>query len=193
MTNIVIFASGNGSNFEKIMENIEAGYLSGINVIGLYTDNHEAFAIERARRFRLPVHIFNRKSFNDKEDYETAVLKQLTRDQVEWIVLAGYMKLLGPTLLNAYPGRILNIHPSILPSFPGKNAVGQALSYGCRVTGATVHYVDSGMDTGKIIDQMSCPVYEDDTEETLQLRIQNLEYELYPRVINKIIQVRSSQ
>ncbi len=97
------------------------------------------------------------------------------------------MKLVGKTLLDAYEGKMINIHPSILPSFPGVNAVGQALDYGCRVSGATVHYVDSGMDTGKIIDQMSCPIYEEDTEETLQLRIQNLEYELYPRVIKKII------
>ncbi len=187
MRNIAVFASGNGSNFEKIMENIQVGYLNHIHVTGLYTDQNQAFAIERARRFSLPVHIFNRSSFDDKEHYESAILKQLHRDQVEWIILAGYMKLIGPTILNAYTGRIINIHPSILPSFPGKNAVGQALNYGCRVSGATVHYVDSGIDTGRIIDQMSCPIYEDDTEETLQLRIQNLEYELYPRVIKKII------
>ncbi|KAA1042646.1 phosphoribosylglycinamide formyltransferase [Macrococcus equipercicus] len=187
MKNIAIFASGNGSNFEKIMENIEVGYLDHIHVTGLYTDQQDAFAIERARRFRLPVHVFNMKRYDNKEHYETAILKQLHRDKVEWLVLAGYMKLVGPTLLNAYADQIINIHPSILPSFPGKNAVGQALRYGCRVSGATVHYVDSGMDTGKIIDQMSCPIYPDDTEETLQLRIQNLEYELYPRVIKTII------
>lgn len=187
MTKVAIFASGNGSNFEKIMDNIAVDYLENIEVTALYTDKQDAFAIERARRFRLPVRIFQLESFDDKEHYETEILKQLHREQVEWIILAGYMKLIGPTLLNAYEGRIINIHPSILPSFPGKNAVGQALRYGCRVTGATVHYVDSGVDTGKIIDQMSCPIYEDDTEETLQLRIQNLEYELYPRVIKKII------
>lgn len=187
MTNIAIFASGNGSNFEKIMENIQVGHLTNIEVTALYTDKPDAFAIERARRFRLPVHIFQMGAFDDKEHYETELLKQLHRDKVEWIILAGYMKLIGPTLLNAFEGKIINIHPSILPSFPGKDAVGQALNYGVKVTGATVHFVDSGMDTGTIIDQMSCPILEDDSRDTLQLRIQNLEYELYPRVIKKLI------
>ncbi|WP_414043529.1 phosphoribosylglycinamide formyltransferase [Macrococcus animalis] len=188
MKKVAIFASGNGSNYEKIMENIQANYLTEIEVVGLYTDKREAFAIERARRFRTPVHIFELNQYENKVAYEEAILKQLHRDEVEWIILAGYMKLIGDTLLHEYEGKILNIHPSLLPSFPGKNAVGQALQFGVRVTGATVHYVDNGMDTGKIIDQMSCPIYEDDTEETLQLRVQNLEYELYPRVIKKIIQ-----
>lgn len=187
MKNIAVFASGNGSNFEKIMDNIEIGYLDNVKVVGLYTDKKEAFAIERARRFRVPVHVYAIAEFEDKAQYEAAILEQLKQDQVEWIILAGYMKLIGPTLLEAYEGHIINIHPSILPSFPGKNAAAQALKYGCRVTGATVHYVDAGMDTGKIIDQMSCPIYEEDTEDTLQMRIQNLEYELYPRVIKKII------
>ncbi|WP_414044556.1 phosphoribosylglycinamide formyltransferase [Macrococcus equi] len=188
MKKVAIFASGNGSNYEKIMENIQAEFLTEIDVVGLYTDKTEAFAIERARRFKTPVHIFELSQYENKIAYETAILKQLQDDGVEWIILAGYMKLIGETLLDAYDGQILNIHPSLLPSFPGKNAVGQALQYGVKVTGATVHYVDSGMDTGKIIDQMSCPIYEDDTEQTLQLRVQNLEYELYPRVIKKIIQ-----
>ncbi|TDM20866.1 phosphoribosylglycinamide formyltransferase [Macrococcoides canis] len=187
MVKVAIFASGNGSNYEKIMENIQAGFLDHIEVTGLYTDKRSAFAIERARRFDTPVHIFELKTFDSKVAYESAILEQLKQDGVEWIILAGYMKLIGSTLLDAYEGKMINIHPSILPSFPGVNAVGQALDYGCRVSGATVHYVDSGMDTGKIIDQMSCPIYEEDTEETLQLRIQNLEYELYPRVIKKII------
>ncbi|MCY1025311.1 formyltransferase family protein, partial [Mammaliicoccus sciuri] len=116
------------------------------------------------------------------------LLTRLAQDRVSWVILAGYMKIVGPTLLKQYEGKMLNIHPSILPSFPGKDAVGQALDYGVRVTGATVHYVDSGMDTGEIIDQLSCKVYPDDTRETLQLRIQNLEYELYPRVMKEIIQ-----
>lgn len=188
MKKVAIFASGNGSNYEKIMENIQADYLTDIEVVGLYTDKREAFAIERARRFRTPIQIFELAQYDNKIAYEKAILEQLQKDKVEWIILAGYMKLVGETLLDVYEGKILNIHPSLLPSFPGKNAVGQALQYGVKVTGATVHYVDMGMDTGKIIDQMSCPIYENDTEATLQLRVQNLEYELYPRVIKKLIQ-----
>lgn len=187
MKKIAIFASGNGSNFEKIMENIQVGFLDQIQVTSLITDKRGAFAIERARRFRLPVHIIEPNQFDSKALYEAQILKTLQREEVEWVILAGYMRLVGPTLLQAYEGKILNIHPSLLPSFPGKNAIGQALEYGCRVSGATVHYIDSGMDTGKIIDQMSCPIHESDTIETLQLRVQNLEYELYPRVIKKLI------
>lgn len=188
MIKIAIFASGNGSNFEKIMENIEIGYLNNIEVTALYTDRSDAFCIERARRFNLPVHIINPKKYDNKESYEQALISKLSQDRVQWIILAGYMRIVGPTLLREYEGRILNIHPSILPSFPGKDAVGQALEYGVRVTGATVHFVDSGIDTGKIINQLSCSVYPEDTRDTLQLRIQNLEYELYPRVIKEIIQ-----
>ncbi|MCE4956939.1 phosphoribosylglycinamide formyltransferase [Macrococcoides caseolyticum] len=187
MKNVAIFASGNGSNYEKIMEHIQAGQLTNINVVGLYTDKREAYVIERAKRFSTPVHLFELSQFEHKAAYEQAILTQLQADDVDWIILAGYMKLIGPALLDVYEGRILNIHPSLLPSFPGKDAIGQALRYGVRVTGATVHYVDSGMDTGTIIDQMSCPILEDDTQASLQLRVQNLEYELYPRVIKKII------
>ncbi|MEX5937045.1 phosphoribosylglycinamide formyltransferase [Mammaliicoccus sciuri] len=188
MIKIAVFASGNGSNFEKIMENIEAGYLDHIEVTALYTDNPNAFCIERARRFNLPVYIIDPRTYDSKKEYEEALLTRLAQDRVSWVILAGYMKIVGPTLLKQYEGKMLNIHPSILPSFPGKDAVGQALDYGVRVTGATVHYVDSGIDTGEIIDQLSCKVYPDDTRETLQLRIQNLEYELYPHVMKEIIQ-----
>ena len=187
MIKTAIFASGNGSNFEKIMENIEYGHLSHIEVTALFTDNPNAFCVEIARRFNLPVYIIDPRTYDNKKEYEEALITRLSQERVSWIILAGYMRLVGPTLLGQYEGKILNIHPSILPSFPGKDAVGQALDYGVRVTGATVHYVDSGMDTGEIIDQLSCPVYPDDTRDTLQLRIQNLEYELYPRVIKEII------
>ncbi|TDM03871.1 phosphoribosylglycinamide formyltransferase [Macrococcus carouselicus] len=187
MKNVAIFASGSGTNFEKIMENVKIGYLDNIRVTGLYVDKGDAYAIERAKHYDVPVHLFEMKHFASKSAYEEAILRQLETDQVEWLILAGYMKLVGPTLLEPFEGHILNIHPSILPSFPGKDAVRQALDYGCRVSGVTVHYVDAGMDTGTIIDQMSCPIHEDDTKETLQLRIQTLEYELYPRVIKKII------
>ncbi|ULG72729.1 phosphoribosylglycinamide formyltransferase [Macrococcus brunensis] len=187
MKKVAIFASGSGSNFEKIMANIEAGYLDNIQVTGLYVDQADAYAIERAKRYAVPVYLFELKTFASKEQYEQAILARLKADKVEWLILAGYMKLIGPTLLKPYEGRILNIHPSLLPSFPGKDAIGQAVRYGCRISGVTVHYVDAGMDTGTIIDQVACPVYADDTAESLQPRIQAIEYELYSRVIKNII------
>lgn len=187
MKKVAIFASGSGSNFERIMANIASGYLDHIQVTGLYVDQADAYAIERAKRYAVPVHLFELSAFDSKAAYEQAILDRLVADEAEWLILAGYMKLIGPTLLEPYEGRILNIHPSLLPSFPGKDAMGQAVRYGCRVSGVTVHYVDAGMDTGQIIDQVACPVYADDTVETLQPRIQAIEYELYSRVIKTII------
>lgn len=187
MKRIAIFASGSGSNYENIIQHILDDKITTIEVVSVYTDNHEAFVIERARKYNTPVNVFEYATFDNKIMYEKALIKQLEEEKIEWIVLAGYMRLIGETLLEAYEGRIINIHPSLLPSFPGKNAASQALQYGVKYTGATVHFVDSGMDTGKIIDQMICPVDDNDTDETLQQRIHTLEYELYPRVINNII------
>ncbi|MBU7217798.1 phosphoribosylglycinamide formyltransferase [Staphylococcus gallinarum] len=188
MTKIAIFASGSGSNFESIMTEIEAGRLSHIEVTALYTDQVSAYCIERARKFNLDVHINELKNFDSKADYERKIIEWLTAEKVEWIVLAGYMKLIGEHILNAYDRRILNIHPSLLPKFKGKDAIGQAFDSGETVTGTTVHYVDSGMDTGEIIEQRSCKIYPDDTKEQLEERIKEIEHQLYPEVIAKIIQ-----
>ncbi|MCG7338809.1 phosphoribosylglycinamide formyltransferase [Staphylococcus sp. ACRSN] len=188
MTKIAIFASGSGSNFESIMNEIESGYLSHIEVTALYTDQVNAYCIERARKFNLDVHINELKNFDSKADYERKIIEWLTAEKVEWIVLAGYMKLIGENILNAYDKRILNIHPSLLPKFKGKDAIGQAFENGETVTGSTVHYVDSGMDTGEIIEQRSCNIYPDDTKELLEERIKEIEHQLYPEVIAKIIQ-----
>ncbi|AVQ36533.1 phosphoribosylglycinamide formyltransferase [Staphylococcus kloosii] len=188
MTKIAIFASGSGSNFENIMTQIEQGLLPNIEVTALYTDQLTASCIERARQFKLDVHINELKNFDSKEDYERKILEWLTSEKVEWIVLAGYMKLIGTEILNAYDRRILNIHPSLLPKYKGKDAVGQALNSDDDITGTTVHYVDSGMDTGEIIAQRTCPIYPDDNKESLETRIKQLEHKLYPEVIAEIIQ-----
>ena len=187
MTNISVFASGNGTNFEKIMNYIEVGYFKNIHVTSVVTDKVDAGVIERAKKYDVPVHIISPKDFRNKRQYEVHILTIMRKEQVEWIVLAGYMRLITSVLLNAFDRKILNIHPSLLPSFPGKDAIGQALDYGVKVTGATVHYVDSGMDTGEIIAQSSCVIHDDDTKDTLQLRVQNLEYEIYPQTIKRLI------
>lgn len=187
MTNISVFASGNGTNFEKIMNYIEVGYFKNIHVTSVVTDKADAGVIERAKKYDVPVHIISPKDFRNKRQYEVHILTIMRKEQVEWIVLAGYMRLITSVLLNAFDRKILNVHPSLLPSFPGKDAIGQALDYGVKVTGATVHYVDSGMDTGEIIAQSSCVIHDDDTKDTLQLRVQNLEYEIYPQTIKRLI------
>ncbi|ARJ51513.1 phosphoribosylglycinamide formyltransferase [Staphylococcus lutrae] len=187
MVKIAIFASGSGTNFDNIMAHVASGELAHIEVTALYTDQPKAACIALAEARQIPVHAYEPHRFESKVAYETAVLNQLRAENVEWIVLAGYMRLIGETLLAAYEGQILNIHPSLLPKYKGKNAVGQALNSGDKVTGTTVHYVDAGMDTGQMIEQRTCPIYEDDTQEKLEARIKSLEYALYPAVIKKII------
>ena len=133
------------------------------------------------------VHINEPKDFENKAEYEQKLIQLLHSEEVEWIILAGYMRLVGPDLLNAYEGKILNIHPSLLPKYKGKDAIGQAFNSGDKETGSTVHYVDSGMDTGEIIEQRKCDIKPDDTKEVLEERVKQLEYELYPSVIAKVI------
>ena len=187
MIKIAIFASGSGSNFENIVKHVKEGDLQNIEVTALYTDKANAQCIERARKLNIPVHINQPKDFASKSSYEQQLLKHLSDEGVQWIVLAGYMRLVGQDLLQAFEGRMLNIHPSLLPKYKGLDAIGQAFDSGDTVTGSTVHYVDSGMDTGEIIEQQQCDIRTDDTKEALEERVKDLEYELYPRVIAQII------
>lgn len=169
------------------MNRVANGELDHIEVTGLYTDKPKADCVTLGEKHDVKVYAYEPHLYPSKEAYEEAVRKQLEQDDVEWIVLAGYMRLIGETLLNAFEGRILNIHPSLLPKYKGKHAVDQALESGDPTTGTTVHYVDAGMDTGQVIAQRECPIHEHDTVSDLEQRIKALEYELYPEVIQKII------
>lgn len=188
MVKIAIFASGSGTNFDNIMKKIASGALKHIEVTGLYTDKPDASCVALAREHQVEVYAYEPKHYASKKAFEEAICQQLKQDQVEWIILAGFMRLIGETLLHAYENRILNIHPSLLPKYKGKHAVEQALNSGETMTGTTVHFVDAGMDTGKVIAQRQCPIYPDDCVSELEQRIKTLEYELYPEVIQKIIQ-----
>ncbi|WP_096271589.1 phosphoribosylglycinamide formyltransferase [Paucisalibacillus globulus] len=181
-----VFASGTGSNFEAMMNCKELA----CEIVLLVCDNPGASVIEKATDFGVQTFVLNPKAFKDKHVYETEVLQVVRESEVEWIFLAGFMRLVGPTLLNAYQGKILNIHPSLLPAFPGKDAIGQAYRAGVEVTGVTVHYIDEGMDTGPIIAQKQVEVLPEDTEETLKYRIQKVEHELYPEVINQVVRMK---
>lgn len=183
---IAVFASGSGSNYQSIVEAIKQKN-QGIEVCLLVCDKPEAKVIERAAFYGTPVHIFNPKSYETKAQYETEIVKVLQETKVEWIILAGFMRLIGETLLSPFEGRIINIHPSLLPEFPGKDAIGQALKAGVRITGVTIHYVDSGMDTGKIIAQEAVKIEPEDTQEVLQKRIQQVEHHLYPETIYALV------
>ncbi len=148
--------------------------------------------IERAIREHVPLFVFNPKQYETKQQFEREILKQLQQKEIEWIVLAGYMRLIGSTLLQAYPNKIVNIHPSLLPAFPGKDAIGQAYRYGVKVTGVTVHYVDEGMDTGPIIAQQALYIYDGEPLESVERRIHDIEHTLYPQVIQQLLTEKGS-
>ncbi|WP_261134331.1 phosphoribosylglycinamide formyltransferase [Bacillus sp. Marseille-Q3570] len=186
MKGIAVFASGSGSNFQAIVDACESGKLHAkVNL--LVCDRPGAKAIERADKHGIPTFVFKAKEYPDKEAFETEILKRLEEAKVEFIALAGYMRLIGQTLLSQFEGKMVNIHPSLLPAFPGKDAIGQAIESGVSETGVTVHYVDNGMDTGPIIEQSSVPIDAGDTAEILQQKIHKIEHELYPKVIQNIL------
>ena len=186
MKKIAIFASGNGSNFQAIIDEIEQGTLTA-EVAALVTDNPACFAIQRALYHKIPVFSFIPKNYASKEEYEKAIAFYLIEKNVSLIVLAGYMRLIGEVLLSAFPHRIINIHPALLPAFPGKNGIQQAYNHGVKVFGVTVHYVDAGIDTGKIIAQECFKAAGTETLEQIEQKIHRIEHQLYPRVIKEIL------
>lgn len=184
---IAVFASGSGSNFQAIADAVDAGRLD-VRIELLVCDKPKARVVERAMAAGVPVFTFNPKDYPSRQAYETEIIRLLEEKQVDLIVLAGYMRIITEVLVNGYWGRIINIHPSLLPSFPGINAVGQALNHGVKVTGVTVHIVDGGLDSGPILAQRALDIRPDDTEETLAVRIHPIEHQLYPEVIQNIAQ-----
>lgn len=183
---VAVFASGSGSNFQTLVDEAKAGQLDA-DIAFLVCDKPSAFVIERADKAGIPRFVFQAKAYASKEAFEQEIVSELKSQQIELIVLAGYMRLIGPTLLSEYEGRIVNIHPSLLPEFPGKDAIGQALAAGAQVTGVTVHFVDEGMDTGPIIAQERVKVESEETKESVQEKIHAVEHKLYPAVLQKIV------
>jgi phosphoribosylglycinamide formyltransferase 1 len=186
MRKIAVFASGSGSNFQAILDAVKNGTLKA-EISLLICDQPGAYVIERADKASVPTFVFSANSYPDKAAYEAEIVALLEKAEIDFIVLAGYMRLVGPTLLQRYEGDIVNIHPSLLPAFPGKDAIGQALTTGVTETGVTVHYVDAGMDTGKIIAQRKVEVIPGESKESLQAKIQKVEHELYPVVVQSLL------
>ena len=177
-----VLASGRGSNLQAILEACaRPGFPARVVVV--VADRERAPALEHARQHRVPAIWLNPKDFGDRAAYDEALRRLLDEHRVGLVCLAGFMRILTPGLVRAYAGRIVNVHPSLLPAFPGLAAQRQALEHGVRVAGATVHFVDEGVDTGPIILQASVPVHPDDTEETLSARILLEEHRLYPEAI----------
>lgn len=180
--NAAVFASGNGTNFEAIMK-----AKLPINIGVLVCDHPNAYVIKRAEKHHVPVFISEVKKGISKKEREQNILRCLKANDISTIFLAGYMRIVGPTLLNAFPKRILNIHPALLPNFPGKQGILDAYNANVDVTGVTIHYVDAGVDTGKIIAQAKVKRYPKDSLEDLENRIHNVEHQLYPNTIHELI------
>ncbi|MBI4270173.1 MAG: phosphoribosylglycinamide formyltransferase [Candidatus Rokubacteria bacterium] len=177
-----VLASGRGSNLQAILDASAApGFPSRVAVV--VSDRERAQALDRARANAVPVVWLNPKDFGEREAYDAALTGVLAAHGVGLVCLAGFMRILGPAFVRAWAGRVLNIHPALLPAFPGLAAQRQALEYGVKVAGATVHFVDEGVDTGPIVLQASVPIHPDDTEESLSARILVEEHRLYPEAI----------
>lgn len=179
---LVVLASGRGSNLQAILDRIADGSIPA-SCSALITDNPDAKAIERARVAGVAVSIVPFRSFPDKEQYEAALVREIQRYNPDLVVLAGYMRILGNAIVRIYEGRMINIHPSLLPSFPGLHAQDQAVRYGVKVAGCTVHFVTEDMDAGPVIIQRTVPVLEEDTGDSLADRILHEEHIAYPDAI----------
>ena len=184
---IAVYASGNGSNFQAIAEAIASKQVDA-TICFLFCDNPKAYVIERAKKLGVPFKVFSPRNYENRAAYERELLNQLELHAVDLIVLAGYMRIIGPTLLRAYANRILNIHPSLLPSFPGKSSIQDAFDANEKETGVTVHVVDAGVDTGPIIAQEKVAILPEDTVDSLEDRIHQVEHRLFPQVIQKVIE-----
>ena len=185
---IAVFASGRGSNLLAIHDAILADELQGVSLDLLGCDRLEAPVVEEVKKRYIPDFIFRPQDFPDKKAFETVIAEKLKTAAIDLVVLAGYMRLVGSVLLEKWEGRMINLHPSLLPLFPGKDAIGQAWRTGVKETGVTVHFVDAGMDTGNIFLQRKVSVDPDDTEESLAEKIQNVEHQLLPEAIQKFQQ-----
>ena len=179
---IAVLASGRGSNFQAVIEAIAAGRIPAA-CVALITDNPEAYAIERAQKAGIPVIVLDYASFPSKEAYEHALLAAMQQQKADLFVLAGYMRILGTAIVRAFPQKIVNIHPALLPSFTGLHAQRQAVAYGVKVAGCTVHFVDENLDCGPIILQKCVPVLKEDDEDSLAERILIEEHTCYPEAI----------
>lgn len=184
MINIAVFISGRGSNFKALNENIKNGTVKGGRISVVFSNNPSAEGLKYAEQEGIPVIVISSKGRQDREVYDREVIEKLSSYNIDLICLAGYMRIVTMELVSAYNNRIMNIHPSLLPSFPGLHAQAQALEYGVKQAGCTVHFVDGGMDTGPIILQKSVEVLDDDNEDSLSERILKEEHKLYSEAVN---------
>ncbi len=190
MLKIAVLASGRGSNFQSIIDSIENGYIHDAAMDLLITDKEDAFARQRAEKHGIESLYLDPKEHGSKDDYFGNIAGILKKRGTGLIALAGFMRIVRKPLIDAFPNKILNIHPAILPSFPGLHGQEQAFDYGVKISGCTVHFVDEGMDTGPIIIQAAVPVYSDDSGDSLSARILKYEHRIYPHAIRMFVEGR---
>lgn len=187
--NLGILVSGSGTNLQSIIDACESGQIkAAVKVV--ISDKTQAFALERAKKHGIPAVVVERKPYPSKEAFEREIVAALQKHGVELVCLAGFMRIIGPTLLHSFPSRIINIHPALLPSFPGLEGQKQAFDYGVKVAGCTVHFVDEKTDHGPIIMQAAVEVKEDDDVDALKARILKEEHRIYPAAIELIAENR---
>lgn len=182
MLNLGVLVSGRGSNLQSIIDHIESGELHA-RVAVVISNREDSFALERARKHGIATEVVPAVKGELREDYDTRLVGVLGNQGVELVILAGFMRIITPVLINAYHNKIMNIHPALLPAFPGLHVQKKAVDYGVKFSGCTVHFVDEGMDTGPIILQAAVPVLDDDDEDTLAARILKEEHKTYPKAI----------
>jgi len=180
--NIAVFASGSGTNLQAIINAVKRRYIKA-RIALVVCDNPGAYALTRADKAGINTFILLKSGYKSREEYDKRVIKELEKENIGLVVLAGFMRLLSSAFVNKYRNRILNIHPALLPSFKGTHGIKDALEYGVKLTGPTVHFVDEGLDSGPIIIQSSVAVKDTDTEETLAKRIHKQEHIIYPKAI----------
>ncbi len=182
MINIGVLVSGRGTNLQAIIEAVEEGRIEGeISIV--VSDNPDAYALKRAKQYNIETQYIDFNKFKNRENYDKKIEEYLKEKKVDLVVLAGYMRILSPYFIRTYKNKIINIHPALLPSFPGLHTQRQAVEYGVKVSGCTVHFVDEGVDSGPIILQKTVEVKDNDTEESLAERILKEEHQIYPRAI----------
>ena len=180
---IAVLVSGSGTNLQTLIEQLHQDETCGIDIAVVISDRRKAYALTRAASVGIPTHVVRTQDFENRVDFDAAISKLIEHHAAELIVLAGFMKLFQPPFVRKYQNRIINVHPTLLPAFPGAHPVADTLAYGVKIAGVTVHFVDEGVDSGPIIAQAAVPVLDTDDEESLHNRIQIEEHKLYPKVI----------
>ena len=180
---IAVLASGSGTNLQALIDQLHQDKNSGVEIAVVISDRRKAYALTRAKEAGIPTQVVRVRDFPDRDAFDAEISKILEGCEVELIVLAGFMKLFQPAFVRKYRNRIINIHPSLLPAFPGAHPVQDTIAYGVKISGVSVFFIDEGVDAGPIIAQVSVPVFDNDDEESLLKRIHIEEHKLYPQVV----------